>query len=233
MHEIKLECNDLSHAIKLEDGRFVVCHGWLWRSKPTVSIVRCAGKRATIDMSFPDEHGSAEIPLNWPSYLAVLKNRDVIVADLLSNRLLLLDSKLKLKKKIVSSYKQEFRGPQKICAHETKLAVVITGGGPTPENDSTENYELQTSAEETSPLVQIITLKVAEQGEQKDGGVEELCENAKRKYEAAKKKYEDLKKRDKEANMIDMDDAKQIDEDCILLVFDIKSLLPQQTVNEQ
>ena len=172
--EIKLqEFNHLSHAIKLDIDRFVVCYGTLRGTKPTLSIVKRVGKDKKIEKSFPNGPGAAEIPLHWPSYMTVGKNGCVIVADLFSKRLLLLDSELNVKKKIVPKRKQGFRGPQMIFLNETLLAVVITGGGPSPENNFT--------------------------GQKGDTEIK------------------------------DVDDEKKIDEDCELLVFDIKPLLQPLT----
>lgn len=233
--EIKLppDCNNLSHAIKLDEDHFVICHGTLFSSSPRVRILNIVGNEIKIKKSFPDEQSSEKMQLRWPSYLAVEKNGCIIVSDMFGSRLLLFDSELHFMKKIVPKYSQGFRGPLMISLDETSdeklLAVIITGGGYTPasymcmqsteEDDqaSTENDKLLRREEAgktglaVSPrrLIQMdekTKANYADDNKDKiDEDLKKLYVDAKQKYEAAKKKYEDYSKKIKEdAKMIDL-----------------------------
>ena len=155
------ECNNPWHAVKLADGRYVVSHGILTDHLIRVCHVDKEGKVAE---SFGPKSGSAENQLNMPVYLAVERSGCVIVADLFSNRVLLLDSNLNFQANIVPKYKQTFRNPKRVCLNEPLLAVVIAAGNTTETiRDGEAAHGNEAEAAETSTEKSVL-LRDAEEG---------------------------------------------------------------------
>lgn len=187
VRDIKLpECIDPWHSIKVLNDCYIVSHGTLVDPLNRVCLVNMKGK---VEKSFGGKIGSTEDQLNMPFYLAVGSNGYVMVADLRNNRVLLLDSDLEFKTKLVPKYKQGFRNPRRIFLDERFLVVVITAGDPketmpVEAGHSTEETEDENSAENSDLLgnIEIVRMKK-------------------------------------------VDPSQQIEEDCRLLVFDIKPLM--------
>lgn len=142
VREIKLpHCPTPSHAIKLGD-RYIVGHGGYSDPLRRVCLVDADGN---VHGSFGDKIQSMQLT-NIPLYLAVGSNRCVIAADVLNNRVLLLDSNLVLQSKLVPKYKQKFSFPYTISLGGTLLVVLVYGDDPneaTPSEagDSTKQID--------------------------------------------------------------------------------------------
>ena len=75
-----------------------------------------------------------------------------MVADLGNNRVLLFDSNLEFKANVVSQNKQAFRCPQRVCADEKYLVVVVTKETIPEEADTSGD-----GTEEDDPLLEKTT----------------------------------------------------------------------------
>lgn len=143
VRKIKLRgCNNPWHAVKLDNNRYIVSHGILFDRFHRVCLV---DKEGIVKKSFGREIGSAKDQLNMPYYLAAGSNGCVIVADLCNSRLLLLDSNMEFKTKIVPKYKQRIWVPRRIYLDEGLLVVVFSLGDLSEER---EEGELLRKAEE-------------------------------------------------------------------------------------
>lgn len=162
MRKIRLpECANPWHAVKLEDGRYVVSHGILTDEFIRVCLVDEEGKVAE---ALGPKSESAENQLNMPMHLAVGSNGCVIVAEFFRNRVLLLDFDLKYRTNIVPKYKQGFRNPKRVCLDEKLLAVVIAAGKPRKTiNDDEVGHKIEAEAGETSTEKNAL-LRQAEEG---------------------------------------------------------------------
>lgn len=111
------------HAIMAGNDHYFVSHGTIFDPLHKVCLVN---KEGEVVMSFGGESGLAEDQLNIPNYLADASNGCVMVADLNNDRVLLLDSNLKLKANIASQCNRKFRCPRRVCVSEGLLVVVTT-----------------------------------------------------------------------------------------------------------
>lgn len=100
------------HAIKLQNGDFVVSHGSRKDPEHRVCKVDAEGNMKT---SFGGKVGAAIGQLNGPWYLAVDENESIIVSDWNNKRVLLLDSDLRLfKRALVPKKTNGLRDPRRI-----------------------------------------------------------------------------------------------------------------------
>lgn len=113
-------CSSPSHAIKRGD-HYIVSHGAYHDPLKRVCLV---DQNGNVEKSFGPEIGC------MPGCLAAGSSGCVIVADAVNNMVLLLDSNLEFKAKLVPKYRQRFLFPFDICLDETLLVVVMFGGEP-------------------------------------------------------------------------------------------------------
>lgn len=123
------DCTRPWHTIKVDDDRYVVSHG-TYEHPNRVCIV---DKNGSVIKAFGGKMGSTANQLHIPYYLAVGSSSCVFVADFCNDRVLLLDSNLEYKSKIVPKYKQRFQSPRRIYLDEGLLVVVIGSGIPREE----------------------------------------------------------------------------------------------------
>lgn len=145
------------HAIKVDGGHYIVSHGMLFDRLHRICRV---GEEGKVENSFGREIGSTEKQLNIPFYLGVGTNGCVMVADLCNNRVLLLDSNLNFKTKIVPKFRQRFRSPRRIYLDKELLVVVIGEGVPQrririKKHDSMEETEPVRILEENDSSVEL------------------------------------------------------------------------------
>lgn len=140
IHEISLqEFTNPWHAIKWDDGTYIVSHGDYFDPLHRVCLMKVKVEESVyepkvekevglhVEKSFGGQCGSAKDQLNMPTYFTSVSKKFVFVADLFNNRVLLLDSHLELQGQIVPRNKQKFLLPQTVALDEKRLVVVIHG----------------------------------------------------------------------------------------------------------
>jgi len=114
---------NLRHAVVLDTGQLVICHGAL-QQHTGVSIIDAEGN---VLKTLPVE---ADSHLGWPTHVAVDDRGFIYVADYSNMRVLQLESDLTYISDIVG-YDEGLRNPRNICMDTTKLRLYIAeaGGG--------------------------------------------------------------------------------------------------------
>ena len=111
------------HAIKLNNGYFVVSHGSNADDDHRVCMVDSDGR---IRKSFGGKCGSTNDQMNRPVYLSVDGNGFVMVADQLNGRVLLLDSNLDYKRILLSKDKKHgLHDPWNIALDESNSRLFV------------------------------------------------------------------------------------------------------------
>lgn len=110
----------LQHALKLNDGRFLLSQGDLNDVLHRVCIIDSNGK---ILHSFGSEKGHGNESLNVPVYLAVDRKGYVLVADKYNNRIIMLNSELKFQRELI--HMDSFLYPVKIDLDEDKKLLYV------------------------------------------------------------------------------------------------------------
>lgn len=158
------ECINPWHGIKRYD-RYIVSHGKFFDPLHRVCLVDDMGN---VEKSFGREVGSAEDQLNMPSYFTVGSNGCIIVADLMNDRVLLLDSNLEFKAHIVPQYNQRFQFPHGVCVDEHRLVVAVISGDPKENIHDEASASMEKTVESDSLTEKNNLLGKAEYGKTKE-----------------------------------------------------------------
>ena len=124
----EFNCPSPLQAIKLTSGHFVVSSYSYFRNRGLlrVCILDEYGKQLK---SFDGKPGGSSFVTPYcPYHLSVDGNGFVLVVDLFSNRVLLLDSNLTFKREILSEEKHGLRHPSKIFLDESSSRIFVADG---------------------------------------------------------------------------------------------------------
>lgn len=116
VESINLHARHANHAIATNDHGFLVAYG-KYQEKHGLRLV---GPR--------DQRDITDLDLNNPWYLAVYENDDILLADMKSDRVLLLNPTLEMKRELLTKEHDEVIEPRRLCyVKERRMLIVIHG----------------------------------------------------------------------------------------------------------
>lgn len=115
------------HALEFEDGLYVVSYGSGESASAAVHGVCLVSRDGESLGSFPVDSSSPSTALNLPVYLAVDGGGNVLVADLNNSRVLLLDSRLKFVRELLT-YDHGLQFPRRICLDGPNGRLIVASG---------------------------------------------------------------------------------------------------------
>jgi len=108
------------HAVQLASGKFVVCHGSVYRGLHRVCVVGDDGK---VERSYGGQEGSDVGQLRWPRHLAVDEDSQFIfVADTDNDRVVLLSPTLELVRYVTEGLP---RKPRRLHFHQSTRRLFV------------------------------------------------------------------------------------------------------------
>lgn len=123
----ELGITNLSHAIRLQSGHFVVSHGDYFEEQHRVCVIDRDGN---LKKAFGEGRGCSNMQLDVPGHLAVDGNKNILVVDRNNKRVLLLSPELEFTRELLCFKKHGLRGPWRVCLDSKHSRLLVADNKP-------------------------------------------------------------------------------------------------------